>query len=111
MVTDGFWMERDLDAKIFSYSVHDVTCNPEFVTNGDASAWPNLILELAGCDLDVGATDGDACIKTGAIVCFEDVSAEYFTSTYTTIVFTLKYRFLDDVIKKKEQIYFCGDVF
>jgi hypothetical protein len=90
MVTDGLWMERDLDTKIFAYSVHNVPCNPELITNGDASAWSNLILELAWCDLDVGATDGDACIKTGSIVCFEDISAKYFASTYTTIVFTLK---------------------
>jgi hypothetical protein len=48
--------------------------HPELITHLNSLARSNLELPLGGHDLGVGARDLNACVKTGSVVSFDNVS-------------------------------------
>lgn len=86
---EGLGVERNLDTKLLSDSVEEVSGHPELIGHGDTLARANLVLPLRRHDLSVDTGDVDTGVETGSVVCLNNVSGENLAGTDTTVVRTL----------------------
>jgi len=86
---DGLGVEGDDDGESLSESVHEVTGNPEVVTDGDTQAGTNLELPLAGHNLSVDTSDLHTSVQAGSVVGLNQGTSEDLVDTNTAVVGTL----------------------
>jgi len=83
---DGFGVEGDFDAPLFSDTDEEETSHPEVVPHGDTLARADLELPLGGHDLGVDAADVDTGKEASAVVGLDQVTSDHFASTNTAVL-------------------------
>jgi len=87
---DWLGVEGDLDTKVLSNSVEEVTGDPKFVAHRNSLAWPNLEFPLGWKNLSVDTRNLDASVQASLVVSLNNVTAVDFASTNTTVVWPLR---------------------
>ncbi len=91
-VREQLRFESCSNGKFFSDSHENVSCNPEVVTLGDASARANLELHLSWHDLRIGSCDLDTGVHAAFDVCVEDFASKLCFFSNRAVVRSLRRR-------------------
>ncbi|KAH3663872.1 hypothetical protein OGAPHI_005275 [Ogataea philodendri] len=86
---ERLWMEGDLDTKLLSDLVEQVSGHPQLVTHLDTFARSNLELPLGRHHLGVDTGNSDTGMQAGSVVGLDNVSGKHLTGTNTTVVWSL----------------------
>lgn len=78
----GFRVERHFDTPFFGNTDEEETGHPEMITHGNSFTRADLEFPLRWHDFCINPGDIDTGIKAGAVVGFNQVSGENFSSSY-----------------------------
>jgi hypothetical protein len=90
ITSDGLGVEGNLDTKVLSNTVEEVTSHPEVVTHLNALARTDLELPLGRQDLGIDTRDLDTGVHASTVVGLDNVTAVDLAGTNTTVVRTLR---------------------
>jgi hypothetical protein len=79
---EGFRVERDLDAPLFSNANEKVTGHPKVISHRNSLAWADLELPLGWHNLSVDTADVHAGVETGTVVGLNQITGKDLSSTY-----------------------------
>jgi len=86
---DWLGVERDLDTKVLSDSVEEVTSDPKLVTHGNSITRSDLELPLGWKDLSVDTRNPNAGVQASLVVGLNNVTAVDLAGTNTAVVWPL----------------------
>merc|ERR1712058_177563 len=86
---DWFWVKGDGDTEVFGNSLENVPSHPEVVAHGDSLTRSNLELPLSWHHLCIGSTNLNSGIHAAFDMSSLYISSINFSSTNSTIVWSL----------------------